>query len=155
MDTSQAQAQADQATASLVPQVIVTLSPEGGLLAELPGVNGFRRQVPLRSGEAGESLLRILHAQLVSGHTRIGLDEAPTEAQVWHWEHHGVFAEATCPWCQELARAQGRKRVARKRAQPPVVIAEHGDVTIRRFTAKGAQAKTLDASHMDAEELFG
>ncbi len=70
----------------MTPQLILTLSPAGALLVELPGANGSRRRVELKPGEAEGSLLRMLQAQL-RREVEIGLDGAPTERQVEHWEH--------------------------------------------------------------------
>ena len=67
-----------------IPQVIVTLSPQGHLQAELPGANGSRRRVDLRADSAVKTLTRILQGQLQSK-VEIGLDGAPTQAQVRHW----------------------------------------------------------------------
>jgi hypothetical protein len=50
-----------------LPQVIVTLAPNGTLIAELPGPNGARRQVPLGKNP-GETLTRILQNQLSNSH---------------------------------------------------------------------------------------
>jgi hypothetical protein len=80
-----------------LPQVIVTLAPNGTLIAELPGPNGARRQVPL-GPQPGPTLLRILQNQL-SNRTEIGLDGAPTQAQVKHWERHEIWADPTCRFC--------------------------------------------------------
>ena len=87
------------------PQVIVTLSPQGDLIAELPGLNGSRRQVPLRTNEetVESCLLRILNAQ-VKQQTSLGQDGAPTAAQVKHWERHDIFSDPSCPFC----KAEGR-----------------------------------------------
>ncbi len=47
---------------SLIPQVIVTLSPEGELQIE-QAINGVRRLVPLTQANAGKTLARALLAQ--------------------------------------------------------------------------------------------
>jgi hypothetical protein len=118
-----------------VPQVLVTLSPQGGLVAELPGANGSRRRVDLKHGDAAETLLRILHAQLAS-RVAIGEDGAPTQAQVRHWERHQIFADPRCPHC----RAEGRGAEATSSRRRPTLISDHGGVTIRRLPP-GAKAK--------------
>lgn len=142
----------------LVPQVIVTLSPAGGLVAELKGRNGFRWQIPIDATDAGATLLRILHVQLTRGRLRIGLDEAPTEAQIGHWENHGSFGEPGCPFCQD-ERATGQRAKGRRGALRQPEIARHGQgadaVVIRRFMPNGREVRTSDARNHKAADLFG
>lgn len=162
--TAEAKALAEQALdeadkmGGLVPQVLVTLSPAGGLVAELKGRNGFRWQIPVGSEDAGTTLLRILHAQLTSGRLRIGLDEAPTEAQIGHWENHGSFGEPGCPFCQD-ERATGQRAKGRRGGMRQPEIARHGsgaDATIiRRFMPNGREVRTLTATNHKAADLFG
>src|SRR5712664_3978120 len=88
----------------MTPQILVTLSPSGDLIAELPGTNGSRRVIALRAGAAESALLRILRAQLVApAPPEIGSDGAPTTRQVRHWTSHDIFADPQCPFC----RAEG------------------------------------------------
>jgi hypothetical protein len=132
-----------------LPQVIVTLAPNGTLIAELPGPNGARRQVALGSGfrkDMGrdpvplveESLTRILQGQLAS-RVEIGLDGAPTQAQVKHWERHEIWADPTCRFCiaeRGLHPRQKPKAVADK----PVVVSKSNGVEIRRLSDKDRKA---------------
>jgi hypothetical protein len=120
-----------------LPQVIVTLAPNGTLIAELPGPNGARRQVPL-GPQPGPTLLRILQNQL-SNRTEIGLDGAPTQAQVKHWERHEIWADPTCRFCiaeRGLHPRQKPKAVAEK----PVVVSKSNGVEVRRLSDKQRKA---------------
>jgi hypothetical protein len=120
-----------------LPQVIVTLAPNGTLIAELPGPNGARRQVPL-GPQPGPTLLRILQNQL-SNRTEIGLDGAPTQAQVKHWERHEIWADPTCRFCiaeRGLHPRQKPKAVADK----PVVVSKSNGVEVRRLSDKDRKA---------------
>ena len=74
------------------PQMIISLSPTGELVTELPGLNGSRRKVILIRGEAEEKIRHILQAQL-KNKIEIGLDGAPTQSQVKHWENHGILCQ--------------------------------------------------------------
>ncbi len=76
----------------MIPQIIVSLSPNGELVAELPGLNGSRRKVNLKSGSAEKDLIHILKSQL-KNKIEIGLDGAPTQSQTLHWERHGMLCE--------------------------------------------------------------
>lgn len=98
---------------TLVPQVIVTLSPEGELVAELPGSTPTRRQVPLASGHVEQSLRRMLEAQQ-EGNFGIGLDGAPTAAQARHWQQHEDFPNERCAFCRAEGRVGGVSSYRRK-----------------------------------------
>jgi hypothetical protein len=118
-----------------LPQVIVTLAPNGTLIAELPGPNGARRQVPLGKNP-GETLTRILQNQL-SNRTEIGLDGAPTQAQVRHWERHEIWADPTCRFCiaeRGLHPRQKPKAVADK------PMSKSNGVEVRRLSDKERKA---------------
>jgi hypothetical protein len=120
-----------------LPQVIVTLAPNGTLIAELPGPNGARRQVPLGKNP-GETLVRILQGQLNS-RVEIGLDGAPTQAQVKHWERHEIWADPTCRFCiaeRGLHPRQKPKAVADK----AVVVSKSDGVEVRRLSDKQRKA---------------
>jgi hypothetical protein len=78
------------------PQLIITLAPDGSLIAELPGANGGRRQVPITSLSTIRTILASQLSQSQS-HT-IGTNAAPTSGQVTHWEKHSIPDEH-CPWC--------------------------------------------------------
>lgn len=112
-----------------LPQVIVTLAPNGRLIAELPAANGARRKVNL-AGDCEATLLRILQGQLRSK-VEIGLDGAPTNAQVKHWERHGIWADPTCAFCIAEQRTHGVKR-SRTDASPR----GDGSVQVRRIGRK-------------------
>lgn len=89
----------------MIPQLIVTLTPEGKLAVELPGFQATRRQIVLRTPEAGENLIKMLQAQAMDK-TEIGLDGAPTEAQVRHWERHATWPDSHCRFCLSEGRAK-------------------------------------------------
>ena len=78
-----------------IPQVIITLSPSGDIVAELPGPFATRRQIALRAGHVEQSLRKMLEAQQAS-RTEIGTDGAPTIAQVRHWECHEIWPDERC-----------------------------------------------------------
>lgn len=118
-----------------VPQVIVTLSPQGELCAELP-INGGRRRVQMAKSEVAETLLRILQSQLTS-RIALGEDGAPTQAQVMHWERHGTWADDRCTFCIAEGRTHGRIARQSRRSE---ILAEYGGVTVRRVAA-GKRAK--------------
>lgn len=67
----------------MIPQLLLTLSRAGDLVAELPGANGARRQIPIKDLS---TVRRILQAQQLSAERRIGHDAAPTVTQVQDWE---------------------------------------------------------------------
>lgn len=90
---------------SRAPQLLITLSPQGKLVCELPGQQATRRQIELRTSDAGETLLRILEGQAREG-IEIGLDGAPTAAQVRHWERHATWPSSACRFCIAEGRAQ-------------------------------------------------
>lgn len=127
-----------------VPQVIVTIDPQGKLVAELPGPSCTRRQVHMRSGEAEETLLRILQHQLLSK-VEIGLDGAPTQRQVDHWERHQIWPNEGCRWCIEEDRIGSG--ISSRRRQEFFTVG--GDVKVRKLKAKASglpkKAKTKKA----------
>lgn len=130
------------------PQIIVTLSPSGLLQVELPGANGGRRKIELRSGEGERDLLRMLGAQL-HAHYAIGEDGAPTEQQVQHWEQHGIWPSAKCPFCKAEGRASNGTSGSRKRQG---LVAEYGGVEVRRIEPK-ARGNGPQRAKKSAEEL--
>jgi len=78
--------------------VIVSLSPDGGLQMELPGVFG-NRVIPLRETSVvkpSETIRRVLQS---AAQHQIGEDGAPTRAQVLHWERHQTFPNSRCAFC--------------------------------------------------------
>lgn len=120
---------------SRTPQLIITLTPQGTLAVELPGSQATRRQVAIRTGDAGETLLRILEAQARDA-TEIGLDGAPTQKQVLHWERHGQWPSSSCRFCI----AEGRASVDHSRVPKPLVMSTPDGVQVRRLKA-GASFK--------------
>jgi hypothetical protein len=132
-----------------LPQVIVTLAPNGTLIAELPGPNGARRQVALGTGIrksfgepvplVEESLTRILQGQLNS-RVEIGLDGAPTQAQVKHWERHEIWADPTCRFCIAERGLHGRVKPSHSK-EKPVVVSKSNGVEVRRLS--NAKRKAL------------
>ena len=104
---------------SLIPQLIVTLTATGELAVELPGSQGTRRKVTLRVSEAGASLVRMLEAQAREG-AEIGLDGAPTVAQVRHWERHSIGPSTSCRFC--IAEGRAKPDFAKHRAKAPAAL---------------------------------
>lgn len=137
------------APAILHPQIIITLTPDhSALQAELPGLNGTRRVIPLRSADIAETLLRILqgqHRQKVE----IGLDGAPTARQIWHWERHNVWPSNDCPFCI----ADGRCTSGASRHRPVEHAAGDGSVTVRRVPAKASGQGSGRICALSIEEL--
>jgi len=152
---------------SRIPQLILTLAPDGQVVAEIP-FNGGRRHLPLSPGEAGfETIRRILAAQLHRSEYTIGTDGAPTVSQIQHWQNHLEYVDLdtgvvkrpaniqpdTCIWClahemglstDERAhrRARAILREQRRAATKPFKMGD-GSVTVRHIPT---QAKELKAS---------
>lgn len=132
------------------PQVIVTLSPQGGLVVELPGIMATRRKIELRTSEAGQSLLRILEAQ-AADQTEIGLDGAPTVAQVAHWERHMDWPSDRCKFCIAEGRIKG---TAPKRAKSKTIVYKRPDgVEVKKLKPGQSGKGVAKPSTKTAEEL--
>lgn len=116
---------------SKVPQVIVSITPQGQLKVELPGIMATRRSIEIRTSEAGETLLRILRAQ-EQDQTELGLDGAPTTQQLKHWERHNLWPDSRCRFCL----AEGRVKPAEQKQRRRQLIVEHGEVQVHRIRAK-------------------
>lgn len=116
------------------PQLLITLTPDRlGLQAELPGTNGSRRVVSLSSKAFFSDCLRMLLAQ-ANLKVEIGLDGAPTQAQVKHWEGHSAQAPSDrCPFCLEAGWVHSRAG----REKPREHSVGDGSVKVRRLPAKG------------------
>jgi hypothetical protein len=140
-----------------VVQCIITLLPDGSLAAELPSLNGARRQVPV---DSLETVRRILAAQLHNRADTIGTDGKPTIAQVKHWEEHlerivddatGTYKISklqpdTCVWC--LAHTMGLSTDERAHRRARAILREQrriqaapykmgdGSVTVKRIPAQ-------------------
>lgn len=85
--------------------VVVSLAPDGELQLELPGVEGTSRIIPLKETSVvkpSATIRRVLQS-IAQSQTAIGLDGAPTKAQVWHWERHQTFPDIRCAFCQAEA----------------------------------------------------
>ncbi len=98
------------------PQILVTLSPEGQLVLELPGSQATRRQLVCRDSDIAQTLHRMLEAQQAD-RTEIGLDGSPTQAQVSHWERHSIWPQLGCRFCVSEGRTKpdyDKVRVKRK-----------------------------------------
>ena len=133
------------------PQLLITLSLQGGLVLELPGSMGTRRQVQVRDGELASTCHRILAAQLLE-QTEIGLDGAPTQAQVKHWERHGIWADSQCRFCLSEGRAHASRPKTRRKV---LVSVDRAGVEVRRIkTGLSSAPKTKKiSSKKSAEEL--
>src|SRR5215469_6413552 len=133
-----------------VPQVILTLTPSGDLAVELPGFMATRRKIILREKDAGQSLKRILRAQL-DNKAEIGLDGAPTIAQLKHWERHGVWPDSHCRFCI----AEGRAKPDHQRVKRYEVLMKRSDgVEVRRLK-EGMSGKTATATVASTAEECG
>jgi hypothetical protein len=91
-----------------------------------------------RSCPPEETLTRMLQGQLNS-RVEIGLDGAPTQAQVRHWERHEIWADPTCRFCiaeRGLHPRQKPKAVAEK----PTVVGKYNGVEVRRLSDKERKA---------------
>lgn len=130
------------------PSVIVSLSPSGGLQLELPGVVGTARIIPLRrttSIDPVKTIETVLVA-LAAGQHSIGLDGAPTRAQVDHWERHQTFPDARCAFCRAAAALA---RVGRGSISHPssakfdarYASRQLGEVTVRRVPMGATRAQ--------------
>jgi len=119
-----------------IPQLIITLTPDRlGLQAELPGVNGSRRVVSLGKSEFFSSCLRILRAT-ADAKVEIGLDGAPTQAQVKHWDQHSPKAPSDrCPFCLAEGWVHSRPRGAKRSEQTQ----GDGSVKVRKIAARGGR----------------
>lgn len=132
------------------PQIIVSLSPTGKLKIELPGTMNTRRSLELLPGKTEETLLRILQAQQ-AGQTEIGLDGAPTQAQVRYWERHASWPDQSCRFCQAEGKAkadQGAGLRAKKK-----ILFTRGEVQARIIPAKAKGAQVSQKVKVNAEEL--
>lgn len=129
--------------------MLVTLSPEGHLQMELPGVFPTRRVVALHADSIGSTLLRVLRAQLEEK-AEIGEDGAPTRVQVKHWERHEVFKDSRCRFC--LAEGQA-KASTRKRHYREVSHGNQGEVRIRKLASKEKGSARQQVSNKSAGEL--
>lgn len=131
------------------PQLLVTLNPQGELCIELPGEQATRRQVICRDSEIAATLHRILLAQALD-RTEIGLDGAPTQAQVRHWERHEIWPDNHCRFCLAEGRARpdhGQFRQARK-----VLVSSCNGVEVRVIKS-GQQGLGVQRAKKDAGVL--
>lgn len=132
-----------------VPQVIVTLNPQGGLSIELPAGPGARRKIELREGEEGDTLRRVLQEQM-NGNISIGQDGAPTRAQVYHWEHH--LDGAPSPRCS-FCLSEGLIRGTPKRIMRKTIISKSKDVEIRKIAPQAPKRKRGEALVVSTKQV--
>lgn len=127
---------------SRIPQILITLAPDGRLVAELPGANGMRRQVPV---ESLGTIRRMLGAQLAQPASSIGTTGAPTTGQVIHWERHQTAAP-DCPWCMaasmgidvsERAHVRSQRALRQQRAANSFHRVGDGSVKVRVLPPRG------------------
>lgn len=123
-----------------IPQIIVSLLPDGQMCVELPGPSASRRKVELREGEVEQTLRRILEHQML-GEVEIGLDGAPTGAQVLHWERHGIRPGPGCRFCMAEGRfaSNGSTRTSR------TILKRSDGVEVRHIAAKVSGLKKAKA----------
>ncbi len=127
----------------MIPQIIVTLSPSGALIAELPGPNGARRQIELKSTEVESSLRRMLSAQQWQK-VQIGEDGAPTAAQVKHWEKHSLWSDPSCSFCIAEQRFEsGAIGTLRSRAKRDETLLKRDGIEITRLKTLQAKKRGL------------
>lgn len=131
------------------PQLLVTLSPQGELVLELPGQQATRRQVICRDGEFAATCHRILEAQQAD-RTEIGHDGAPTQAQVRHWERHGTWPDSHCRFC--LAEGSATPDYSRVSTRRKVLVSECNGVEVRVIKSGQAGLQTQRA-RKDAGDL--
>lgn len=131
------------------PQLLVTLSPQGGLVLELPGTQGTRRQLSVREGEFTQTCLRVLRAQQEQ-RTEIGTDGAPTQVQVQHWERHNIWPDSRCRFCLSEGRASPEYPKAKRRV---LVHSTKSGVEVRRIKAGASAKHKVSSSKRTAEEL--
>ena len=132
-----------------VPQLILSLNSQGKLVIELPGPMATRRQVEVREAELASTALRILRAQQEE-RVDIGLDGAPTQAQVLHWERHETWPDGRCRFCLAEGRAKSTTGKPQRR------FVNRGDgVEVRKVAAgtKG-QPKPQAPAVQSSDELF-
>lgn len=141
-----------------MPQVSVSVSlaPDGSLQLELPASAGASRLIPLRQTtlvDPTQTIRRVLLG-LAANAAAIGEDGAPTRQQVAHWERHGTWPDARCPFCQEEMARQvvGRGRGHRSSHAFDARYADRelgGGVVVRRVpqgqTGKQARAEARRA----------
>lgn len=135
-----------------IPQIIITLSPQGGLQCELP-MNGQRRVIAISQDADGiATLSRILHAQLrntsqwqtpdgtqwnVEG-ILCGTDGKPSQYQVTHWERHAEWPSDTCVICKSEGRVRSPKA---KRNDNKWTLVGDGSCKVRRVAPQGKTRK--------------
>lgn len=135
---------------SRVPQLLLTLTPQGELAVELPGHQATRRQVVLRTAEAGASLLRMLEAQ-ARQQCEIGLDGAPTERQVRHWERHETWPDSHCRFC--LAEGRAKPDFSPMRAKRRELLYKTPAGVEVRVIKTGAKGPMQQRTRKSAEDL--
>lgn len=99
---------------------MLTLAPDGSIVAEFPTPNGLRRHVPISDGSEGmDTIRRILSAQLGNRPQSIGTDAKPTIAQANHWQQHLALNRKSeyCPWCIAAELGIDTSESAYKRAR--------------------------------------
>ena len=105
----------------------------------------------MKTGEAGETLLRILQAQLLD-QVEIGLDGAPTGQQVEHWERHQDWPRDTCRFCIAEGRING-KALGQGRRQAKLVVKRQDGVEIKRLHESLRGDKAPQIASKSAKEL--
>lgn len=152
---------------SRIPQMMLTLSPNGDIVAEYPTPNGLRRHVEITDMD---TIRRILSAQLASRPSTIGLDAKPTSAQAKHWQEHLAKNrhDSYCPWCiarelgidtSEAAYKRAKALLTQQRKAPTARNATPyhyaGDGTIKVYTAnKSAKSATRLATQSMIDDLL-
>lgn len=135
----------------MIPQIIITLSPEGFPQAELPGANGLRRVIALSPQHCWESLRMILlgqQRQQTSGKRELlDWDGAPSQNWLTHLEKHQEWPSDTCPHC----KAEGRTLHTSKRKRRVEVLLKREGVEVRRVPSKQKGRKQADPR--SAQEL--
>jgi len=142
-----------------VPQVILTLTPKGDIVAEFPGVNGGRRQVAV---DSMSTIRTILAAQLRTPTQTVGMDGSPTAGQTRHWEAHLArnTHDPMCPWCiasemgidtSRSAHLRAKRALARARLASLTNHQGDGSVRIRVIPKK---SKHISATRYSTEALF-
>lgn len=133
--------------------LIISLSDDGGLQVELPwSLTKEFRTIPLTATGAYNTIHTILTARARS-QTALGEDGAPTQAQVEHWERHGVYRSSTCAFCRAEAKAMGL-RLGQSRPRVPAEEKVKSDKKLLIKTVKTPKTLELRSTKPGPTEMI-
>jgi len=148
--------------AAPIPQVIITLSPLNHMQAEIPGINGARRIVPITTLD---DIYRILHAQSI---TATASSTVAPRGIGHHLKHHKSEPDTLCPWCvaDELGieyqafQPRPEHQPSRRRSSSHHISSHHigdGSVRVTYLQPKSRhlkpQSKRFDFSDFDLNSM--